>query len=132
MKIVRGESSWLVLFPDGRAAQCLKGLAVRCGYRVGELSEALGHSKRYVQEVFVKDVGLPPNIWLRKERMEVAARLLSEGLMPGEVAVRLGYSYGSGFRREFRNRYGITPSEYARRVGGMGDSTKERAESNHG
>jgi AraC-like DNA-binding protein len=118
MRIVRDESSWLVLFPDGRPAQCLKGLAVRCGFRVGELSDALGHSERYVQDVFGRDLGVPPKIWLRKERMEVAARLLSEGLMPGEVAVRLGFSEGSGFRREFRKRYGMTPSEYARWSGG--------------
>lgn len=116
MRIVRDESSWLVLFPDGRPAQCLKGLAVRCGFRVGELSEALGHSERYVQEVFGRDVGLPPNIWLRKERMEVAEQLLCEGLRPGEVSERLGFSVGSGFRREFRNRYGMTPSDYVRRV----------------
>lgn len=116
MRIVRDESSWLVLFPDGRPAQCLKGLAVRCGFRVGELSEALGYTGRYVQEVFGRDVGVPPKIWLRKERMEVAASLLCEGLRPGEVGDRLGFSQGSGFRREFRKSYGMTPSEYARRA----------------
>ncbi len=104
------------MFRDGRPAQCLKGLAVRCGYRVGEHSEALGHSERYVQEVFGRDVGVPPKLWLRKERMELAQQLLCEGLSPGEVAVRLGFSDGSGFRKEFRQMYGLTPGSYARRV----------------
>lgn len=118
MRIVRDESSWLVLFRDGRPAQCLKGLAVRCGFRVGEFSDALGHSERYVNEVFGRDLGVPPKIWLRQVRMEVAERLLCEGLRPGEVSERLGFSHGSGFRREFRNRYGMTPWSYARRAGG--------------
>lgn len=116
MRIVRDESTWLVLFSDGRPAVCLKGLAVRCGFRVGELSDALGHSERYVQEVFGRDLGVPPKSWLRQMRMEVAGRLLSKGLSPGEVGEKLGFSHGSGFRREFRRRYGMTPGEWARRV----------------
>jgi AraC-like DNA-binding protein len=115
MRIVRDESKWLVLFTDGRPALCLQGLAVRCGFRVGELSEALGHSERYVQEVFGRDLGVPPKLWLRRERMSEAERLLCEGLRPGEVGDRLGFSYGSGFRKEFRSTYGMTPSNYALR-----------------
>jgi AraC-like DNA-binding protein len=119
MRIVRDEFKWLVLFTDGRPALCLQGLAVRCGFRVGELSDALGHSERYVQEVFGRDLGVPPKLWLRRERMAVAERLLCEGLRPGEVGERLGFSHGSGFRREFRSIYGMTPSVYERR--GRGD-----------
>jgi AraC-like DNA-binding protein len=114
MRIVRDEFKWLVLFTDGRPALCLQGLAVRCGFRVGELSDALGHSERYVQEVFGRDVGVPPKLWLRRERMSVAERLLCEGVRPGEVGERLGFSQGSGFRKVFRSINGMTPSVYAR------------------
>ena len=115
MRIVRDDAMWLVLFADGRPRLCLKGLAMECGFRVGELSEALGHSERYVQEVFGRDVGVPPKSWLRRERMAVAERLLCEGVRPGEVGDRLGFSQGNGFRKEFRSIYGMTPSVYARR-----------------
>lgn len=115
MRIIRGDSKCLVLFSDGRPAQCLHGLAVGCGFRVGELSEALGHSERYVLEVFCRDLGVPPKLWLRRIRMDVAERLLCEGLRPGEVGERLGFSQGSGFRREFRLMLGMSPMHYMRR-----------------
>lgn len=114
MRIARDDVMWLVLFSDGRPAQCLQGLAVRCGFRVGELSDALGHSGRYVQEVFGRDVGVTPKLWLRRERMAEAERLLCEGVRPVEVVERLGFSQGNGFRKEFRSIYGMTPSVYAR------------------
>lgn len=116
MKIVCDDSKCLVLFSDGRPSLCLKGLALKCGYRVGELSNALGHSERYVHEVFGRDVGVPPKLWLRQERMVVAERLLREGLRPGEVREKLGFAQGNGFRREFRQMFGMPPMDYARRL----------------
>ena len=107
---------WLVLFPDGRPPQCLKGLAVRCGFRVGEISEALGHSERYVHEVFGRDVGVTPKLWLRRERMSLARKLLESGKALGEVREALGFAEGAGFRRQFRAVYGMLPSEYVRRL----------------
>lgn len=115
MRIVRGDSMWVVLFPDGRASVYLERLALRCGYRVGELSEALGHSERYVHEVFGRDVGLPPKLWLRWERMVVARRLLGGGMDMEEVREGLGFCEGGGFRREFRRMHGVPPVEFARR-----------------
>jgi AraC-like DNA-binding protein len=116
MTIVRKDPGFLVLFADGRPSQCLEGLALKCGFRVGEMSDALEHSERYVHEVFARDLGMPPKRWLRHQRMAVALRLLRAGLRPGEVADRLGFAQGNGFRREFRQFCGVLPGEYARRV----------------
>lgn len=116
MRIVSDESKRLVTFADRRPSQCLHGLALRCGYRVGELSDALGYSGRYVQEVFVRDLGVPPKRWLREERMAVASRLLRTGMRPGEVADKIGFAAGNGFRREFQMMHGMPPGEYVRRM----------------
>jgi AraC-like DNA-binding protein len=93
----------------------LEKLALRSGYRVGELSEALGCSERYVQEVFGRDVGVPPKLWLRWERMVVARRLLGGGMDMEEVREGLGFCEGGAFRREFRRMYGLPPFEFARK-----------------
>ena len=114
MRILTGEIRFLVVFADRRQPLCLRELAMQSGFRVGELSDFLGFSERYVQEVFGRDLGVPPKQWLRKERMSVAERLLDEGLRPGEVAERLGFAPGTGFRKEFRRHYGMPPREFVR------------------
>ncbi len=120
----------LVLFADRRPSLCLHGLALRCGYRVGEVSDVLGYSGRYVQEVFVRDLGVPPKRWLREERMALASRLLRTGMMPGEVADKIGFAAGNGFRREFQRMHGMPPGEYARRILRNGSGLRMAASGN--
>lgn len=115
MRIVSDGSGCRALFPDGRAAECLRTLALGCGYRAGELAGALGCSGSYLRRVFARDLGVTPKRWLRGERMRAAGRLLGAGMPPWQAVEALGFAPGSGFRREFRKTHGITPGEYARR-----------------
>jgi AraC-like DNA-binding protein len=102
MKVVRPEPGWRVVLAGSGRSVCLPGLALKCGYRVGEICEVLGCSGRYLYEVFMRDTGLSPKDWLRGERMVVARRMLAEGKAAEEVALVLGFSSRSNFSRELR------------------------------
>lgn len=112
MRIVSEQSNCRVLLSGGGGHASLQGLALRCGYRVGEVCDALGCGERYLHEVFVRDLGMPPKLWMKGERMTVARRRLKDGTPPREVAAELGYQGVQHFRREFRGVFGVTPVEF--------------------
>ena len=115
MRIVMEESGWRVLSPARPDEMiCLRRLVLQCGYRICEVCRELGCSERYLYEVAKRDVGLPPKAWMRQERMVTAKRMLGEGMGFSEVAEKLGFASTAGFRREFREIYGILPREYVR------------------
>lgn len=119
MRLIRPEMSWRVLVPDlpGHSL-CLQRLSLRNGYRVGELCAELECGRRYLYEVFERDIGLTPKEWMRQERMVVARRMLTGGRSPDEVAEMLGFSSKNNFRREFLAHYRIGPLEFQRRQWG--------------
>jgi AraC family transcriptional regulator of adaptative response / DNA-3-methyladenine glycosylase II len=112
MKIVRSDHRWRVVGFGFVISECLEGLALRRGYRVGAVCDELGVSERYVHEIFLRDLGLTPKEWMRWERMVVARRMLGWGLGPPAVADLLGFSDTNSFRREFRSVYGVSPMRY--------------------
>lgn len=119
MRIIRAADSWCVLSPSlGGEGWCLERLAVRFGYRVGELCAELRCSERYLRAVFLRDVGLPPKEWMRQERMVVARRMLQGGKDPAAVATGLGFASLNNFRREFLAIYGESPVGYVRSING--------------
>ncbi len=113
--MVRPGERWQVLLANGRGPVCLHLLALRCGYRVAEMTAGLGCRERYLHEVFVRDVGLPPKDWLRRERMVVARRMLAGGRPADHVSAQLGFAAISSFRREFTAVYGVSPAAFQER-----------------
>lgn len=112
MRLVRSEDAWCFLFPSGDERICLRGLALRCGYRICELCLALDCSQRYLHEVFSRDIGVGPKEWMRLERMVMARRRLTEGESPKEVAAVLGFTSPYNFRREFLAFNQVAPGEF--------------------
>jgi len=100
-------------------------MTYRSGYRISELRVELDCSERYLNQVFKRDIGLPPKVWMRWERMVVARRMLVGGWEPHEVGERLGFAKLDGFRREFLCFYRVRPCEFqsvareGRRVSGI-------------
>jgi AraC-like DNA-binding protein len=115
MRIVRPDQSWCVLLPSANGQLCLQSLALRCGYRVGEICEELGCGRRYFYEVFLRDIGMPPKEWMRWERMVVARRMLTGGKTPEEIAEMLGFCSKHNFRREFLQTHQIHPLDFQSR-----------------
>lgn len=112
MRLVRPEQSWHLLSPSLMGRLCLQRLALRCGYRIGEICDELGCTERYFYEVFTRDIGLAPKDWMRRERMVVARRMLTGGRTPDEVAACLGFSSPNNFRREFLAFYQVAPLRF--------------------
>ena len=113
MRIVRRENRWCIVSPAlGCEGCCLQRLAMRLGYRVGELGLELRCSERYLRTVFLRDIGLPPKEWMRQERMVVARRMLGGGTDPLSVSSSLGFASLNNFRREFQEVYGVSPREW--------------------
>ncbi|AWN45492.1 AraC family transcriptional regulator [Methylobacterium terrae] len=82
-----------------------------------QLAAATGVSLRHLQQLF-HERGQPIADWLWQRRLEAAARRLSD---PGHAHLSIGaLAYGCGFvsqahfARRFKDRYGVTPSEYRR------------------
>lgn len=76
----------------------------------------LGCSERYLQSVFNRDIGLPPKVWLRTERMVVARRMLMDEELPEKVAAALGFASLNGFRREFVSLHGVSPLQFQKEM----------------
>ena len=120
MQIIRLEQNWCILLTVESSRWCLQGLALRCGYRIGEMCGELGVSPRYFYEVCRRDMGLAPKDWLRQERMVVARRMITGGQPPQEVAGTLGFSSPNNFRREFLIYHQVGPLDFQRRSWGSG------------
>jgi AraC-like DNA-binding protein len=80
---------------------------------------ALGYTPGYLHRVFRNGEETISQYILRR-RLEVAARMLSDPLSGGrqvaEIAFRAGFKNATHFGRVFRDKYGMTPTEYRGRM----------------
>ncbi|QEY59054.1 GlxA family transcriptional regulator [Pseudomonas sp. C27(2019)] len=85
-------------------------------FTLDALAERFNVSKRTLIRRFNGALGSPPNAYLQSLRIEAAQKLLEESeLTVDRVMSQVGYEDTSSFRRLFRSKTGITPSEYRRR-----------------
>jgi AraC-like DNA-binding protein len=74
----------------------------------------LGLSQRQLHRQFIKSFGCSPQNWLREERLQVALQMLvgatPSSLTVKEVAFVLSFKHPSQFSRDFKARFGCTPS----------------------
>lgn len=84
-----------------------------------ELATRCGVSAATLNGYFASMYGSTIAGYLRRRRMEQAARLLREGAHVTEAASRVGYANPSKFARAFKHEHGMAPSEY-RRLHGIG------------
>ncbi|MEO6041545.1 MAG: AraC family transcriptional regulator [Croceibacterium sp.] len=81
---------------------------------VGNLSQRLGLSTRYLQMAFAEESATPSSyIW--NTRLKAAAKLLrmkGEDISITEIAFRCGFNSSSHFSTLFKDVYGTTPREY--------------------
>ena len=85
-------------------------------WTIASMAQACRMSNRTFLRRFVEATGAPPGEWLTSERLEAAKTLLRErsgSLDDIASAVGLGNAYG--LRHHFRQRLGLSPSEYRAR-----------------
>ena len=77
------------------------------------LAEAAGFSAFHFSRMFTGMVGESPGEFLRRLRLERAARALQSRERVTEVAFDAGYESLEAFSRAFRAAFGCAPSEFA-------------------
>jgi transcriptional regulator GlxA family with amidase domain len=98
----------------------VRAMTGACAYNPTRLADALGVSGRHLRRLFMRELRCPPRTWLREERLQTARRLLRRTATVQEVAHALSFRNASQFCRDFRARFGQTPSELKRGVGLLG------------
>ena len=74
-------------------------------------------SPSYLTALFHKHLDISPGEYIRRVKLQESKRLIREGRMNfTEIAAALQYSTVHHFSRQFKEKFGITPTEYAKSV----------------
>ena len=100
---------------DGRIFYLRKRILnnLRHQWTTREMADYLELSVAHLQKLFKTETGMSPVAYLRELRLEKARELLETTF---NQVKRIGYEVGlpndSHFTRDFKKRYGVTPTEY--------------------
>ncbi|HEU4582659.1 MAG TPA: helix-turn-helix domain-containing protein [Polyangiaceae bacterium] len=95
--------------------ESLKALAAQCDYKATLLARAMGISPRHLQRLFAAQFGLGPQQWLHEQRLLAAKTMLGSARAVKEVAYQLGFPSAAQLSRDFRNYFGVRPSQLLQR-----------------
>lgn len=80
---------------------------------IREMATIVNLSPGRLAHLFKSEVGVSPQRYVNKVRLEKARELLASGMLSvKEIAAEIGFPNVSTFCRSFRACYGTTPSEY--------------------
>lgn len=101
---------------DPRALRVAKALIDQPGDSepLGRFCAIAGASKRTIERLFLREVGMSLGKWRQQLRLMRAMQLLAEGAKVTHAAVEAGYSTPSAFISMFRKTLGSTPASYFR------------------
>ena len=78
-----------------------------------DIASDLFLSRGYIRNVFFEKVGMSPKAYLQSVRFDAACSLLkTTNYTVAEIARSVGYDDQLNFSKLFKNKYGISPSEY--------------------
>ena len=84
-----------------------------CDHRtLAELCRFTGASKRSIERLFQREVGMTFGRWRQQLRLMEGMRLLAEGAKVTHAALESGYTTPSAFISMFRKTLGTTPTSY--------------------
>jgi AraC-like DNA-binding protein len=108
------EIGWLAGLRDPVVGQALAALHASPAeaWTVERLARLVGVSRSVLAEKFTEMVGQPPIQYLALWRMQLAARLLSEGRQVAAVASSVGYESEAAFSRAFKKMVGQAPGTW--------------------
>lgn len=101
--------------------ECRQEIEKACEYMTEHFTERIyldqicrhaGLSKSTLLRAFTKEKGVTPYRYLETIRINEAKRLLSEGVLPVETALRTGFSDQSHFTNYFNQFIGLAPGSY--------------------
>ena len=81
------------------------------------VAEAVGVSTSYLTALFQKHLRFSPGEYIRRIKLQQSKQLIREGQMNfTQIAETLQYSTVHHFSRQFKQAFGLTPTEYAKSV----------------
>lgn len=86
--------------------------------RISQLSEKTGYSERYINKVFIEEMGFSPKVFCKIIQFQRAIELLNYGAPENitDAAVYLGYYDQPQFIRDFAKYANITPNKYIKMI----------------
>lgn len=90
---------------------------VRKQLSVPQAASMTGVSASYLAALFNKHLMIAPGEYIRRARLQESRRMIRDGGMTfTQIAAELEYSTVYQFSRQFKEKFGITPTEYAKSV----------------
>lgn len=83
---------------------------------VEELAKSCGMSPASFHRAFRSATGKTPMQYLNEQRLNLAARLVTEGRRLSQIAAQCGFCDEFHLSRNFKKHYGASPREYRRRT----------------
>ena len=81
------------------------------------VAQRVGVSPSYLTALFHQNLQISPGEYIRRIKLQESKQMIRENSMNfTEIAAALQYSTVHHFSRQFKEKFGITPSEYARSV----------------
>jgi AraC family transcriptional regulator of arabinose operon len=97
------------------------------GCEISALAASISLSVSRFRHLFNQQTGTTPSRYLKTVRFERAERLIRTTFVPiKEIVTEVGCSSDSHFWREFRQRYGMSPSKYREVHGLTHDGSKKK------
>jgi AraC-like DNA-binding protein len=112
------QTGWLAGLRDHVVGRALALLHERPAHAwtLERLARDVGLSRSALAERFAHLVGQPPMQYLTRWRMQVAARLLADGVAKvSAVALDVGYDSEAAFSRAFKKVAGVPPATWRER-----------------
>ncbi len=82
-------------------------------WTIETMAETLEISVPHFQRIFKENVGTPPMTYLHDLRLEKARELLETTFKNiSEIRYEVGIRSNSHFTRDFKEKFGLTPTEY--------------------
>ena len=98
-------------------AQRFIGQNIRLKLSVPMVAREVGVSPSYLTALFHKNLQISPGEYIRRAKLQESKLMIREGKMNfTEIAQVLQYSTVHHFSRQFKEKFGITPTEYARSI----------------
>lgn len=117
-RLTVGQSGWLAGLRDPMVGHALALLHDRPaeGWTLERLAKGVGASRSALADRFTHFVGDPPMRYLTQWRIQLAARLLSDGTAKvSAIASDVGYESEEAFSRSFKKLVGVSPVSWRRR-----------------
>ena len=100
-----------------RQAQQYISSHIRCKLSVPMVARQADVSPSYLTALFHKNLQISPGEYIRRAKLQESKQMIRENnLNFTEIAAALQYSTVHHFSRQFKEKFGITPTEYAKSV----------------